>query len=129
MADGYKYSKLTEQIIGCAMRVHGALKNGHREVVYQRCMIIELEKAGMIFRQEVDMPIFYEGVVVGRRRIDLLVENNIPVELKALATLENEHLAQAINNLETHRFAIGLLINFGAKNLQFRRVINNKIDT
>lgn len=75
------------------------------------------------------MPIYYEGLVVGRRRIDMLIADKIPVELKALVCLENQHLAQALNNLETHRFEIGLLINFGAKSLQFRRLINNKIDT
>lgn len=125
MADGYKYSDLTEKIIGCAMRVHSKLKNGHREIVYQRCLAIELRLAGIEFIQEADMPVYYEGFVVSRRRIDFFVADKVSVELKAFAALQPEHLAQAINNLETHRLEIGLLINFGAKSLQFRRLINN----
>ncbi len=125
MADGYKYSDITGRIIGCAMRVHSKLKNGHREIVYQRCLAIELRLAGIEFVQEAEMPVYYEGLVVSRRRIDFLVANKISVELKAYSDLQPEHLAQAINNLETHRLEIGLLINFGAKSLQFRRLINN----
>ncbi len=115
-------------LIGCAMRVHIAMKNGHRENVYQRCLAIEMEKAGLKFKQEADMPIYFNDVVVGRRRVDFLVEEKICVEIKAQTSLEKEHLAQAINNLETHHLEIGLLLNFGAVSLQYRRIYNNKIN-
>lgn len=73
------------------------------------------------------MPVYYDIGVVSRRRVDFLVEEKVSVEIKARADLDKEHLAQAINNLETHRIEIGLLINFGAKTLQFRRLVNNKL--
>jgi GxxExxY protein len=122
----FKYAEITEKVIGCAMRVHSVMKNGHRENVYQRCMAIELEKAGLNFKLEADMPIYFGDAVVGRRRVDFLIAESIPVEIKAHANLEKEHLAQAINNLETHHLEVGLLINFGSKSLQFRRLYNNR---
>lgn len=125
MPNGYKYADITEKIIGCAMRVHSKLKNGHREIVYQRCLAIELRLAEIEFVQEADMPVYYEGIVVSKRRIDFLVAQIISVELKACSDLQPAHMAQAINNLETHRLEIGLLLNFGAKSLQFKRIINN----
>ena len=123
----YKYSELTERIIGCAMKVHSTMGNGFQEVIYQRCMAIEMEKQGLSFEREKEMAIFYEGVHVGTRRADFFVENKIMVELKALITLEDTHLAQAINYLEAYNMEVGLLINFGARSLEFKRVQNKKI--
>ena len=122
-----KYKELTEKIIGCAMRVHSTLGNGFQEVIYQRCLAIEMEQAGLGFARELEMTIYYNGIDVGTRRVDFLVEECIMVELKALINLEDVHLAQAMNYVEAYRSEIGLLINFGAKSLQFKRVHNNKI--
>ena len=122
-----KYKELTEKIIGCAMRVHSALGNGFQEVIYQRCLAIEMEQAGLGFARELEMTIYYNGIDVGTRRVDFLVEECIMVELKALINLEDVHLAQAMNYVEAYRSEVGLLINFGAKSLQFKRVHNNKI--
>ena len=122
----YKYSTLTSSIIGCAMRVHTTLGNGFQEVIYQRALAIELTDTGINFRREVEMPVHYKGQLIGTRRVDFLVEDTISVELKALINLEPVHLAQAINYLEAYNLEIGLLINFGAKKLEFNRVINNK---
>jgi GxxExxY protein len=122
-----KYKELTEKIIGCAMRVHSTLGNGFQEVIYQRCMAIEMEQAGLGFARELEMTIYYNGIDVGTRRVDFLVEECIMVELKALINLEDVHLAQAMNYVEAYRSEVGLLINFGAKSLQFKRVHNNKI--
>ena len=72
------------------------------------------------------MPIYYDGVEVGTRRVDFLVEDKISVELKALTELEDVHLAQAVNYLEAYNLEVGLLINFGSKSLEFRRLINSK---
>lgn len=127
MTDKLRYHDVTGKIIGCAMRVHAVMRNGHREIVYQRCLAIEMEKAGIKFNPEADMPIYFGNAVVGRRRVDFLVEQLICVEIKACATLEPAHLAQAINNLETHHIEVGLLINFGARSLQYRRLYNNKL--
>ena len=73
------------------------------------------------------MPIFYDGISVGLRRVDFFVEGAVMVELKALTQLEDVHLAQAINYLEAYKMEIGLLINFGARSLEFKRVQNKKI--
>ena len=118
------YADITEKIIGCAMKVHGKMKNGYTEAVYQKCLAIELKRIGINFLQEADIGIYYENVVVGRRRVDFLIEDKIAVELKAVSELTDAHLAQALNYLETNRLEVGLLINFGAKSLQFKRLIN-----
>ena len=124
-----KYEDLTRKIIGCAMQVHSTLGNGFQEVIYQRCLAIELSEAGLDFARELEMPIYYKGQQVGTRRVDFLVENKIMVELKAIIRLEDVHLAQALNYLEAYNLEVGLLINFGAKSLEFKRVHNNKIVT
>ncbi len=120
----YKYSDLTGRIIGCAMKVHSTLGNGFQEVIYQRCLAIEMEKEGLVFARELEMTIYYEGIDVGTRRVDFFVEEKIMVELKAVSKLEDTHLAQALNYLEAYRMETGLLINFGSKSLEFKRVTN-----
>lgn len=122
----YKYSELTSKIIGCAMTVHKTLGNGFQEVIYQRALEIEMTEAIITFSREHEMPIYFKEQQIGTRRVDFLVEGIVSVELKALTQLEDVHLAQAINYLEAYNLEIGLLINFGAKSLQFKRIINPK---
>ncbi len=122
----YKYSKLTEAIIACAMEVHKILGNGFQEVIYQRALEMEMTLRGINFSREHEMPIYYKDKHIGTRRVDFLVENVVSVELKAVINLENVHLAQAINYLEAYNLEIGLLINFGAKSLMFKRLTNSK---
>ena len=126
MAEEYKYSDITQKIIGCAMKVHRVLGNGFQEVIYQRALAIEMEKQGLQFAREKEMPIHYEGFEIGTRRVDFFVESKVMVELKALTELEDVHLAQALNYLEAYKMEIGLLLNFGAKSLQFKRLIKSK---
>ena len=121
-----KYEELTRKIIGCAMQVHSTLGNGFQEVIYQRCLAIEFIENEVSFQRELEMPIFYHNQQVGTRRVDFLVENKIMVESKALILLDDVHLAQAINYLEAYNLEVGLLINFGAKSLEFKRLINRK---
>ena len=123
----YKYSALTSKIIGCAMAVHKALGNGFQEVIYQRALEIEMKLGDIGFSREFEMPIFYREEQIGTRRVDFLVEGIISVELKAITKLEDVHLAQAINYLEAYNVDLGLLINFGAKSLQFKRLMKPKI--
>jgi GxxExxY protein len=123
-----KYKEITEKIIGCAMQVHSTLGNGFQEVIYQRALEIEMRYAGLVFEREKELPIFYRGENIGTRRVDFFVDNKIMVELKALIILEDVHLAQAMNYLEAYKMEIGLLINFGAKSLQFKRVHNNGLN-
>lgn len=118
--------EMTYKINGCAMRVHNTLGNGFQEVIYQRCLAIELERAGLSFGREVEQTIFYKGVNVGTRRADFVVEGQVIVELKAVINLEDVHLAQTKNYVVAYDFPIGLLINFGANSLQFKKVFNPK---
>jgi GxxExxY protein len=122
----YKYSELTGKIIGCSMEVHKILGNGFQEVIYQRALEKEMSLQWLSFSREHEMPIFYKDEQMGTRRVDFLVEGNISVEIKAVTKLEDVHLAQAINYLEAYNLEIGLLINFGSKSLEFKRVINSK---
>ena len=121
--------KLTFDIIGCAMKVHNTLGNGFQEVIYQRCLAIELERAGIEFGREVEQTIFYNGINVGTRRADFVVENKVIVELKALTNLEDVHLAQAKNYVVAYKFEKGLLINFGATSLQYKLIFNPNLNS
>jgi len=121
-----KYKETTEKIIGAAMRVHAALGNGFQEVIYQRALAIEFTDNKIPFEREFNMKVFYKSIEVGERRVDFLVDGKIMVELKALVNLESVHLAQAKNYLEAYYVEVGLLINFGAQSLQFKRLENQK---
>ena len=81
---------------------------------------------GLGYAREFEMPIHYKEEQIGTRRVDFLVEGIVSIELKALIKLEDVHLAQAINYLEAYNLEIGMLINFGGKSLEFRRLINTK---
>lgn len=122
----YKYSALTEKIIGCAIEVHKIIGNGFQEVIYQRALEMEMNLQGLKFSREFEMPIFYKNNRIGTRRVDFLVEDVISVEIKAVIQLEDVHMAQAINYLEAYNLEIGLLINFGSKSLTFKRLTNTK---
>ena len=118
---------LTHKIIGCAMQVDRVLGNGFQEVIYQRSLAIEMRYAGLEFEREKEMKIYYRNEEVGTRRVDFFVENKVMVELKALEKLEDVHKAQAINYCEAYNIADGLLINFGGKSLDFKRVYNKNL--
>ena len=119
-----KYEELTKRIIGCAMKVHSTLGNGFQEVIYQRALEIEMNLEGLKFEREKEMPVMYREYEIGTRRVDFFVEGKIMVELKALIQLEDVHLAQGKNYLEAYNMEVGLLINFGAKSLEFKRLYN-----
>ena len=105
--------------------VHKTLGNGFQELIYQRALEIELTREGVLFAREKEMDIFYRNILIGTRRVDFFVQGNIMVELKALTKLEDVHIAQALNYCEAYNMEIGLLLNFGAKSLEFKRVHNN----
>jgi len=122
----YKYSDITEKVLRAAMNVHGALGNGFQEVVYQRALEVEFNLMSILYGREVSMSVFYKNVQVGERRVDFLVQDKISVELKAVIQLESVHLAQGKNYLEAFNLEVGLLINFGANSLEWKRLYNNK---
>lgn len=122
----YKYSDITEKIIGCAMKVHTYPGNGFPEIIYQRSLAIEFEKSGLNFQREIEQSIYYHNTLAGSRVVDFLIDNKILVELKATSELNNNHFSQILNYLAAYNLEIGLLINFGEKSLKFKRFINSK---
>lgn len=125
MGNNLKFQDITEKIIGCAFEVHKFLGNGFQEVIYQRALVLEMSSAGLSFDRELEMPIYYKRFEkpIGTRRADFVVESKVMVEIKAVINLEDVHLAQALNYLKAYRLEVGLLINFGAKSLEFKRLI------
>jgi GxxExxY protein len=120
------HQELTHKIIGCAMKVHGVMGSGYRENIYSRCLAIELDRAGIKYEREIESPIYYDGILVGRKKVDYIIEGLVSLELKAISELTDKELNQALNYLETHHMESGLLINFGGSSLQFRRLFNKK---
>ena len=120
----YRHKQLTGTIIGAAMRVHSQLGIGFPEVVYQRCLAIELRENGLSFERELEMPLFYRGENVGSRRVDFLVENVVLVELKALSEITLQHHAQVLNYLHAYQLEVALLLNFGELRLSYKRFVN-----
>jgi GxxExxY protein len=108
---------LTYKIIGCAMRVHNKMGPEFQEVIYPVCPAIELERAGLSFVREQSQKVYYDDIAVATRRADIVIENQIVVELKALVQLEDVHLAQAKYYTVAYDFPLGLLINFEGKSL------------
>ncbi|MEZ5195777.1 MAG: GxxExxY protein [Bacteroidales bacterium] len=119
--------KLTHSIIGCAMQVHRTMGNGFQEVIYQRALAIEFAYQGLNFQREMEMDLFYREEHIGTRRVDFFVEGLVMVEIKAIEKLEDVHKAQAINYCEAYNISDGLLINFGSKSLDFKRVYNKNL--
>lgn len=119
----FSHRELTFQIIGCAMKVHSSLGPGFPEHVYHRALIHELLKAKMTFESEKVVEVFYDGALCGEFRLDLLVADTVVVELKALDRLAEDHLAQALSYLKATGKTLALLINFGCKSLDTKRVI------
>ena len=124
-----KYDDVTRKIIGCAMKVHSFLGNGFQEVIYQRALSFEMREVNLNFAREIEQNIYYKDIIepIGTRRVDFLVEGQVLVELKAISELNDTHLAQVLNYLKVYKFEIGLLINFGEKSLNYKRLINSKL--
>ena len=122
-----KYEELTHKIIGCAMKVHNSLGKGFPEVIYQRAFLIELNKTELTIQREIEQPVYYEEQLVGKRRVDFLINKTILVEIKAISELDNSCINQILNYIEAFNLEIGLLINFGNDRLEFKRFTNNKL--
>jgi 3-deoxy-manno-octulosonate cytidylyltransferase (CMP-KDO synthetase) len=116
------YSEITGDIIGAAMEVHKQLGRGFQEYIYQRALEKELHKKNLSVKVEQEMPVYYKNEQIGLRKVDFLVNDLVCVEIKAVSTLEDVHLAQSINYLETSGKGVGLLLNFGGPSLQFKRL-------
>ena len=123
-----KYKTLTAEIIGASMAVHNELGSGFPERFYHRALVIELELRAITYTTEHWMNVFYKHRLIGKRRVDFFIEQKIMVEIKALNKLDHSNIAQAKNYLEAYNLEVGLLINFGAMSLEFKRIQNLKFN-
>ena len=121
-----KYEELTSRVIAAAIEVHRRLGPGFIESIYEHALVVELHKRGLKVEEQVEVPIEYEGVEVGRHRLDLLVEGTIVGELKAIKNLDNVHFAIVKSYLRAVGKEHGLLLNFAKPTLEVKRVICQK---
>lgn len=117
----YKHSELTGNILSIAFSVANELGFGFVESVYQKSLMMVLSEHGIEAREQVPTPVLFRGVRVGEFYADIVVENKVILELKALPGLSGEHEAQLINYLQASGIEVGLLLNFGTPRLQYRR--------
>lgn len=121
------HTDVTYRIIGCAMKVHGELGPGLKEIMYHRALSLSLEQAGLAYEEEKSVEVEVDGAVVGRLYIDHLVEDSVVVEEKALShLLTQDEIAQVITYLAATQLPVGLLLNFGRRRLQYRRILPPK---
>jgi GxxExxY protein len=116
---------VTEMIIGCAFQVGNTLGVGFLERVYENALVHELGKTGLRVEQQKPLQVWYDGIVVGNYEADLLVEEAVIVELKAVTALDSRHFAQCMNYLKATRLTLGLIINFGNPKVEVKRVVRN----
>jgi len=126
MAVEIKYKEITGKIIGAAMKVHRYFGPGFPELIYKRALVIELGKSGLECGIEIEKPVIYNSEMIGKRRLDLIVTQKILVELKAMEWIRKKEETQLINYLKVFDIEVGLLLNFGAASLQFKRFVNDK---
>lgn len=113
---------LTERIISCIIRVHQVLGPGFLESVYRRALLIELGNRGLVTEIEIEVVVYYDGVVVGRHRLDLVVERRVILELKTVESLSKAHYAQVRSYLKAAHLPLALLVNFADHKADFRRI-------
>lgn len=123
MNDAYPESATTALIIAAALEVHRTPGPGFREIVYQRALALELPAHGIECEREVWIPVMYKDRQIARHRVDF-VAGGVMVELKARAELEDVHFVQTLSYLKASGYKVGLLLNFGGKRLEIRRVVN-----
>ena len=116
-----QYETITEQIIGCAYRVYNKLGFGFLESVYEKCMEIELKKAGLRAESQRPIKVFYEGEIVGEFAADLIVEDTVIVELKSVRRVVKAHETQLVNYLVATQTDVGLILNFGDRKVEVKR--------
>jgi GxxExxY protein len=122
--DEHRLNEITERIIKCVYVVANTLGNGFLEKVYENALAHELRKSGFLVEQQKGIKVRYDGIVVGDYLADLLVQNEVLVELKAVKTLDNIHMAQCLNYLRATGLKVCLLLNFGTPKVQIRRLVN-----
>ena len=117
------FKELSYAIVGAAMEVHRTLGSAFLESVYEAALALELAKRGIAFERQKHLPVFYLDEQVGEFRADLIVDDKIILELKAVKALNEIHEAQAHNYLAASGLKLAILINFGSPSLEFKRIV------
>lgn len=125
MYENYKHTDITEKIIGAFFNVYNKLGYGFSEKVYENALVIELRKTDLHFIEQAQLPVYYEGQMVGEFFADLLVEDKVIVELKSAKMIMVEHDAQVLTYLKATHYEVGLLLNFGPEAKQKRYAYDN----
>ncbi|NOU62368.1 GxxExxY protein [Marinifilum caeruleilacunae] len=125
MRDNYKHSELTEKIIEAFYAVYNKLGVGFQEKVYENALLIELDKRFLNFTKQKNIKVFYDNQVVGDFYADIIVNDSVIIELKAVESIRLEHEVQLVNYLRATNIEVGLLLNFGAKPQFKRKVFSN----
>jgi len=120
-----EHEELTEKIIGCAYQVYNKLGFGFLESVYEKCLMIELKKAGLIAESQVSINVEYDGEVVGEFVADILVEDTIILEVKSVRRIVRAHEIQVVNYLTATHKEIGLILNFSETKVEVKRKVRN----
>jgi len=126
MATELLYSEITGPVIGAAMEVHKVLGPGFLESVYEEAFAIELDLRNISYKRQQPIDIFYKEKLAKHFVCDFIIEDLVIVELKALSQLGDIAKAQVLNYLKATRLPIGLLLNFGARSLEYKRFVNTK---
>ncbi|MBI3786944.1 MAG: GxxExxY protein [Ignavibacteriales bacterium] len=123
-ANDLLYPDITEKIIGAAFAVHNSLGKGLTEKTYENAFIVKLQSSALHIEQQKALPIVFENKQVGEQIVDLLVENKIIIEIKAVEHLQKNHETQILGYLKNTKFQVGLLINFGTR-VEFKRFVHS----
>jgi GxxExxY protein len=123
-ADQERINQVSERVIGCAFRVINTLGAGFLEKNYENALAHELRKAGLEVVQQRGIVVYYDGIVIGEYAVDLMIEETVMVELKAVKALDGAHAAQCVNYLKATGLPLCLLLNFGKSRLEIRRFVN-----
>jgi GxxExxY protein len=118
-----KYEELTEKIIGCAYKAYNQMGFGFLESVYEKCLLIELKKAGLVAESQIPINVFYDGEHVGEFAADILVEKTIILELKSVRAVIQAHEVQLVNYLTATKKEVGLILNFGPEKMDVKRKV------
>jgi GxxExxY protein len=120
--DTHRLNEITERIIGCAFIVINTLGCGFLEKVYENALVHELRKTGFRVKQQESIEVYYDNVMVGEYTADILVEGCVLIELKAVNSLNEIHIAQCLNYLKATDLKLCLLLNFGNPKLEIKRI-------
>ena len=120
-----EYEKITETIIGCAYRIYNKMGFGFLESVYEKCLLIELRKAGLDTETQKPITVYYEGEVVGEFVADIMVNDAVIIELKSVRRIIKAHEVQLVNYLVSTGKPVGLILNFGERKVEIKRKVKD----